>query len=449
MLQPALTRLLEFGAIGSGSRDEQLRRAILLLLSLTTTVAGTLWALSYLWAGLPHVAIVPFAYALIVLASIIAFLLTGRFALFAWVQLNLLFYLPFVCQWLLGGFVPGGGVMLWSILAVVGAFFFLGARAGAGAFALFVVFTVGSIVYDYWFRPAVLPVGVAVQSDAVVLSFTLSNLIGVTAVILAITIYALTEMRREQTKADSLLLNILPSPIAERMRGGETSIADSFEEVTILFADIVGFTRIAAGTPADNVVRLLNRLFTAFDEIAERWRVEKIKTIGDAYMVGAGLPLARDQHAAVIAEVALEMRDATERIAGEQGLKLELRIGVHTGPVVAGVIGLKRFAYDLWGDTVNLASRMESTAPAGAIQLSERTGQRLAGLYRLEPRAAVAVGSHGEIATFLLLERRDDVPDEGFPYPDVIPAGPAAASGPSAEIMPFPRPAAKAGRTGS
>ena len=206
------------------------------------------------------------------------------------------------------------------------------------------------------------------------------------------------------------------------MRAGETAIADSFEEVTVLFADVVGFTRLAAAYPADNLVRLLNRIFTAFDKIAERWEVGKIKTIGDAYMIASGLPVARQDHAHVIAEVALAMQTAAARIGREQGLVLELRIGIHTGPVVAGIIGLKKFAYDVWGDTVNIASRMESTAPTGAIQVSGRTGQRLAALYRLAPREPIVVRGQGELSTFLLDGRRPDQPEALFPCPRPEPA---------------------------
>jgi guanylate cyclase len=417
MLQRMLVRLEQLGAIGSFSREERLRRATLLLLSLTTCLAGTLWGFSYWLLGFEHVALIPFAYAFIVLFSILGFMLTERFALFAWTQLSLLLLLPFVVQWQLGGFVPAGGVMLWSILAPIGAFAFLGTRPGWAWFGVYALLALGSLLFDLLRRPPTLPATAPVTSGSLALGLAILNVVAASTVVFTIFAHALTALRREQRSTEQLLLNILPGPIAQRLRTGETAIADSFEEVTILFADVVGFTRLAAAHPADQVVRLLNRIFTAFDELAERWGVEKIKTIGDAYMVASGLPLARHDHAAVVAEVALAMRVAVERVGREQGLVLELRIGIHTGSVVAGIIGLKKFAYDVWGDTVNLASRMESTAPAGSIQVSERTGRRLEAFYALEPRAAVAVHGIGPVATFLLAGRRPGLPEDAFPTP--------------------------------
>jgi len=180
---------------------------------------------------------------------------------------------------------------------------------------------------------------------------------------------------------------------------------------------VVGFTPLAATRPAGEVVRLLDRVFTAFDEVAELWGVEKIKTVGDAYMAAAGLPTAVPDQAAVFAEVALAMRAAAARVGREEGLPLRLRIGLHEGPVVAGVIGRKRFAYDVWGDTVNLASRLETTAPPGAVQMSVQLAARLEGRYLLRAREAVSMRGHGELPTFLLLGRRADVPADAFPAP--------------------------------
>jgi guanylate cyclase len=417
VIDQALVRLQQISAIGKASRDERLRRATLLLLSLMTCLAGALWGLSYWVVGLYDVAIVPFAYVFVVFFSILGFIVSERFDFFAWTPLSLLLLLPFVVQWQLGGFVPAGGVMQWSLLAAIGAFVFLGATMGWLWFGAYVLLAVGSLLYDHLWRPAALPEGVAVTSGGLAVAFSILNVVAVSAVIFLVLAYALAELRKEKANVEQLLLNVLPAPIADRMRAGQVSIADSFEEVTILFADVVGFTRLAAAYPADQVVRLLNRIFTEFDRLAERWDVEKIKTIGDAYMLASGLPVARREHAAVVVEAALEMRAIVERIAAEYGIVLQIRIGVHTGPVVAGVIGLKKFAYDIWGDTVNIASRMESTAPAGAIQLSTQTALRLQALYALEAREPVAVRGRGELETFLLLGRRGDVGHDAFPEP--------------------------------
>jgi len=415
-LQQALERLERLGVTGGG-RDEQMRRATLLLLSLFTCLAGAACGLFYWALNLPQVALAPFGYVLFVVASIVAFVASGHFVLFARIQLGLLLLLPFVVQWQLGGFVPAGAVMLWSILAPIGAFIFLGAGQGWVWFGAYLTMAAASLAFDLLRRPPTLPVGSPVASGTLALDLTLLNVLAASFVIFAILAYALSALRREQATVEQLLLNVFPAAVAERMRAGETAIADSFEEATILFADVVGFTRLAAALPASEVVRLLDRIFTAFDGLVERWGVEKIKTVGDAYMVASGLPLVRHDHAAAAAEVALAMRDTLRRIALEEDLPLELRIGLHSGPVVAGVIGRRRFAYDVWGDTVNVASRLESTAPPGTIRVSERTARALETLYALEARQAVSVRGRGEVLAFLLAGRRAGGPDMVYPVP--------------------------------
>jgi class 3 adenylate cyclase len=202
----------------------------------------------------------------------------------------------------------------------------------------------------------------------------------------------------ERAKSDGLLLNILPRSIADRLKAKRGSIADRFNEATILFADIVSFTTLAERTPPGELVSLLDRVFTRFDDLAERFGLEKIKTIGDAYMVAGGLPDARPDHARAIARMALAMHHAV------QDLGVELRIGIHTGPVVAGVIGQRKFAYDLWGDSVNTASRMESHGQPGRIHVTEAVYEKLRGEFTFERRGAVSVKGKGELVTYFLVE---------------------------------------------
>jgi class 3 adenylate cyclase len=210
---------------------------------------------------------------------------------------------------------------------------------------------------------------------------------------------------RERARSEALLRNILPEPIAERLKADPSTIADRFASVTILFADIVGFTDLSARLEPAEIVVMLNRLFTAFDDLAEHHGLEKIKTIGDAYMVAAGLPAPREDHASAIADMALAMRDAVARVAGETGHPLAVRIGIHTGPVVAGVIGKRKFAYDLWGDAVNTASRMESHGLPGEIQLSEATRASLGARFTCEARGTISVKGKGDLPTWLLRGR--------------------------------------------
>jgi class 3 adenylate cyclase len=212
-------------------------------------------------------------------------------------------------------------------------------------------------------------------------------------------------LQREKERSQRLLLNVLPAPIATRLEEQEDVIADGFPEVTVLFADLVDFTRRSQRSSPQQVVQVLDELFTAFDQLTKRHGLEKIKTIGDAYMVAGGLPEPRPDHARAVADMALAMRDEVAGRTDPSGQPLQVRIGIDTGPVVAGVIGTDKFSYDLWGDTVNTASRMESTGVPGCIQVTVRTYQRLGDGYRFQRRGLVAVKGKGEMVSYFLVGR--------------------------------------------
>ncbi|MGB3202081.1 MAG: adenylate/guanylate cyclase domain-containing protein [Nodosilinea sp.] len=207
-------------------------------------------------------------------------------------------------------------------------------------------------------------------------------------------------LRLEQQKSEQLLLNILPRAIVDKLKQLEGSLAERFDDVTILFADIVNFTPLAAQISPLELVNWLNQIFSAFDRLAEHYQLEKIKTIGDAYMVVGGLPLPRLDHAETIMEMALAMQAAATHITRNDGHEFQLRIGINTGPVVAGVIGIKKFSYDLWGDAVNIASRMESQGTPGRIQITEATYNRLKHRYAFEEVGQVMVKGHGYLTTY-------------------------------------------------
>ena len=216
----------------------------------------------------------------------------------------------------------------------------------------------------------------------------------------------LKDLRSEREKSERLLLNILPSPIAHRLKQDESSIADSFPEVTVLFADIVGFTKLSARITPHELVELLNHIFSMFDKLAEVHQLEKIKTIGDAYMVAAGIPAHRVDHAEAIADMALDMLKALKQFNAETGQDFTIRIGVNTGPVIAGVIGTKKFIYDLWGDTVNIASRMESQGIPGYVQVTESTYKLLKQKYLFRERGLVNIKGKGNMLTYLLMNKK-------------------------------------------
>lgn len=215
----------------------------------------------------------------------------------------------------------------------------------------------------------------------------------------------LKQLQAEQEKSERLLLNILPKPIAEQLKQGQKIIADSFGEVTVLFADIVDFTRLSAHISPTELVNLLNQIFSEFDRLAQEHGLEKIKTIGDAYMVVGGLPTPRPDHAVAIAEMALDMQQAIARFNALRSEPFSIRIGINTGPVVAGVIGTHKFTYDLWGDTVNIASRMESQGIVGGIQVTAVTYELLRDRFQFEPRGAIDVKGKGPMTTYLLTSR--------------------------------------------
>jgi adenylate cyclase len=215
-------------------------------------------------------------------------------------------------------------------------------------------------------------------------------------------------LRLAQQKSDRLLLNILPSAIVENLKKGDGPAAERFESATVLFADIVGFTSLAARISALEVVNFLNQIFSKFDELTEKHALEKIKTSGDAYIVAGGVPVPRADHAEAIANMALDMQEAIADFKTDTGESFQMRIGINTGPVVAGVIGTKKFIYDLWGDTVNVASRMESQGLPGYIQVTTAIYELLKERYIFEERGAIPVKGKGDMLAYWLKAKKDD-----------------------------------------
>jgi class 3 adenylate cyclase len=215
----------------------------------------------------------------------------------------------------------------------------------------------------------------------------------------------LAELQAERANSDRLLLNVLPKAVADRLKQGERTIVDSFREATVVFADIVGFTSFSANMAPSRTVQLLNDLFSGFDKLAETYQLEKIKTIGDSYMVVGGIPTPDPEHAERCAGMALDMLDVLKHFNRRNSINLDLRVGLNSGPVVAGIIGTKKFSYDLWGDTVNVASRMESQGHPGMIQVSAATHALLTERFVFEDRGTIDVKNRGQMATYRLIRR--------------------------------------------
>jgi class 3 adenylate cyclase/putative methionine-R-sulfoxide reductase with GAF domain len=214
------------------------------------------------------------------------------------------------------------------------------------------------------------------------------------------------ELSEATRRSEQLLLNVLPQTIAERLKRGEQAIAERYEDVTVLFADLVDFTRWSQQLPPEHTVEILGQVFTEFDALTERYGLEKIKTIGDAYMVVAGVPTPRADHQEAMAHMALQILETIRRLNRVLGTSLDVRVGMHSGPVIAGIIGTRKFAYDLWGDTVNMASRLEAHGAAGRIHVGESTWQTLGERFTFEPRGEIEVKSMGRVKTWFLTGRR-------------------------------------------
>ena len=400
--------LARIGADPRDDEDVRQKKALLVLLAILILPVSVVWGSLYLGLGSP-VGVVPYVYFVVSLGSLVVFARTRRFHLFLVTQLLDILLTTTAGQMLIGGFLASGGVGLWGILAPLGALVFLEVRQAVRWFGAFVVvFVLTGVAGEVLLSDADLPVWFTSTMLAL-------NVIGTATV--AFTLLAsfahqrnaaLTALRAEQVKSEVLLLNILPAPIAERLKADAHTIADDFAAASILFADVVGFTPLAQRLPPAQMVGILDRLFSRFDVLVERHGLEKIKTIGDCYMAAAGVPDPCPDHACKTALLALEMREvvAASKLADEADL--ELRIGINSGPVVAGVIGTKRFLYDLWGDAVNTASRMESHGTPGEIQITRATYELVKDEFVCKPRGTILVKGKGPMETWYLVGARSN-----------------------------------------
>jgi adenylate cyclase len=296
----------------------------------------------------------------------------------------------------LGGFAGASAAAAWGIVAPVSAELVFGPRRALRWFGTYLAILVVLVVAD----PFVL--SLANTPYPMGLAFYGLNMAGPAAISFGMLRYTDAQRREAQEQSDRLLLNVLPAPIAARLRAGEATIAEQHADVSVLFADVVDFTPFSERSEPAEVVRLLDRLFSAFDAVAERHGLEKIKTIGDAYMAVAGIPQPVPDHASAAVAMALEMHEQAARERDPQGRPIRLRIGIASGPVVAGVIGRRKFAYDLWGDTVNTASRMESAGVPGCLQVTPATFALAGDRYPFRRRDDVAVKGKGSMTTYLL-----------------------------------------------
>jgi adenylate cyclase len=412
-----LQRLRHAAIEPSDSEELRIRKSILVFAMGLMTAAPMCWLAVYWFMGQQLSATLPLTYQLISVGTFIIYVATRNFAFFQYAQLSLFLFFPFIVQLSIGNFVAASGVVLVGILAPVVAVPVLGARGSIPWFVAHIVLVAicGYVDVDLaGAHRATIPL----RTSAVF--FTL-NFIGTSSIVFFLLRYAASQKERfekelleahrllqiEQERSERLLLNILPEPVASRLKQQSHTVADGFADVTVMFADIVNFTTIAEGMSPSQIFSMLNKVFSGFDALAEKHGLEKIKTIGDAYMVAGGLnePTERN-YTEAIADMAIDMRDMLSINAEYTGLGLEIRMGIGTGPVIAGVVGTKKFIYDLWGDTVNLASRITSEGAPGMVQTDATTYRRLRGRYDFNAPEKLHLKGKGETLVYRLAGRK-------------------------------------------
>jgi adenylate cyclase len=413
-----LERLRTAGITPEDSDEVRLNKSLLMFATGLVCVASMLWLVIYWTLGPKLSATLPFAFQILLALNLVLYVQFGNFGLFRVAQLGLFLFFPFVVQWSIGNFINASGIALWGLLAPVGAILVIGVRESLAWFVAYVFFIALSGFFDYYLVDfqAAQPQQIPLKTSMI---FFALNFIAVSAMVFLLLRFSIQEKQKaqvklqeahaqlqlEQERSERLLLNILPGQIAERLKSSNQTIADGFADVTVMFADIVNFTQVAEGLSPNQVFSMLNRIFSAFDELAERFGLEKIKTIGDAYMVAGGLDKESEDYCAAIADMALAMRNTLQQDFSVNARHLEIRIGIGTGPVVAGVVGKKKFIYDLWGDTVNIASRITSEGGPGMIQADATTFRRLRDQFDFEPPETLHLKGKGSTSVYRLIGR--------------------------------------------
>lgn len=404
------------------SPEEKLSGDMLLFSTALMALASMLWLSIYWSLGLRFSTSIPLAFLFLSAGNMFFFMKSRKLGLFCATQLTMFLFTPFVMQWSIGNFVNASGVSLWALLAPVGAIVILGTRDSMPWFIAYIFMTAMSGFFDYS-----LPMDSKQLDQKTVAIFFVLNFVSISAMVYVLLWYFSREKSKlraaveaqtsavslEKELSERLLLNILPQPIADRLKRQETNIADGHADVTVMFADIVNFTHMSEEMSPNETVQLLNNVFSEFDVLAEKYGIEKIKTIGDAYMAAGGLHSGAAQYVDSMADMTIDMQSFVSQYTAANGQKLSLRIGMATGPVVAGVIGRRKFSYDLWGDTVNVASRMASEAQPGQTQVDLVTFRRLHNRYRFDQVQQIHVKGKGPMQVYTLLGRLLNRQEEG------------------------------------
>ncbi|HUF37832.1 MAG TPA: adenylate/guanylate cyclase domain-containing protein [Anaerolineales bacterium] len=386
------------------SESIRIRKTTLAIIFIVIVPVNFVWTLSLFYLGLMLPALINLAHGLLTAAAIVYLFRTRNFANFGHALMAVTLVYVYSLQSSLGGIIHSGGLIVGGMLAVMGAALVASRRSAIFWAGVNVVGMTFALAFEEQFAgntPAALPADYGLVNG-------FFNAVWTTFLAMFLILYLVRELETAQDLADSLLFNVLPRPIADQLKRGGGTIADSYESASVLFADIVGFTPLSNVLSPEEMIALLNEIYSHFDTLVEKHGVEKLRTIGDNYMVAAGVPEPRPDHAQALADLALDMQSYCRRLAPVGGRSLQFRIGINSGPLIAGVIGTTRFQYDIWGDTVNTASRMESHGEPGVIQVTEETRALLGEAYELVPRGEIEVKGKGELRTWFL-ERRKEV----------------------------------------
>ena len=400
VLQKWFVWLTLIGADPADENDIRLNKSLLVVCAVPFVFAGLGWGAMYFALGERLAGMIPFSYGIFSVLSITHFGLTRRYQFFRFSQLTLILLLPNLLMLSLGGFVPGSAVIIWALICPMGAMLFDEPRRAPYWFGAFIALVViGGLIQPYLNYTSSL-------STNWLTFFFVINLVGVSAFVFSMVYYFVLRKNEFQSQSESLLLNILPKEIVALLRDQQRTIADQFESTSILFADVVDFTLLSATMSPKELVKMLNEVFSQMDVLTDKYGLEKIKTIGDCYMVAAGVPRPRTDHAQALAAMALEMREYMNSHEFS-GHKLNLRYGINSGPAVAGVIGRRKFSYDLWGEAVNTASRMESHGQPGAIQITQATYELSKDQFHCEHQGTVDVKGLGATEVWFLMSRKE------------------------------------------
>ena len=414
-----LDGLRNAGILPTDSEELRLQKSLLIFATGLISFASMFWLFIYWQLGPQFSSTIPFLFQLLLVGNLLVYLKTNNFDAFRLIQISLFLFMPFVAQWSMGNFISASGVSLWALLAPIGAVLFIGPREALAWFLAYLFLTALSGSFDYYLADSLTSAYIKVPTQTTVFFFAL-NFAAVSTIVFLLLRYSAIEKQKiqahlkdahqqlqiEQDRSERLLLNILPGSIAERLKNSNQTIADGFADVSVMFADIVNFTRVAEGLNPQQVFSMLNKIFSSFDELAEKFGLEKIKTIGDAFMVAGGLNDHCSDYSEALVDMSLEMCDLLQRDFQVNQMHLEVRIGIGTGPVVAGVVGKKKFIYDLWGDTVNIASRITSEGVPGMVQVDETTYRRLQHCFDFHEPQTIYLKGKGNMVVYRAIGRK-------------------------------------------